>query len=189
MDLRGTMVGLVNGDGGVHDLGLDSLLVDDWLDGLMDVVVDVLTGGNTCVGLCVVCLVRGGGVLELSGFSRKTLFCLALVLVMELAMLNWDHVVAVLLGKDLLVSQRLHGCVMMVLVDLTVNGLCDVFMTSRLDGFGGDGRIHPLLDVGVVAMLAGELIDGGFCGLHCGMCLSLNSLDFVVCRVRIDACW
>ena len=189
MDLRGAVVGLVDGDGGVHDLGLDGLLVDDRLDGLVDVMVDVLTGGNAGVGLCVVCLGGGGGVPKLGCFTRKTLFCLALILVVELAMLNWDHVVGVLLGEDLLVSQRLHGCVKMVLVDLTVNGLCDVFMTSGLDGLGGDGRVDPLLDVGVVAMLAGELVDGGFGGLHYGNVIGgLVCLAFVVYRGRIDAC-
>jgi len=39
-------VNFVNGNGGVDDLGSDSLLVDDWLDSFVDVVVDVLTDNS-----------------------------------------------------------------------------------------------------------------------------------------------
>jgi len=43
------MVNLMDGDGGVDDVGLDGLLLNNGLDGLVDVVVDVLSansGGN-----------------------------------------------------------------------------------------------------------------------------------------------
>jgi len=56
-----------------------------------------------------------------------------------------------------------------VLVDLTVNGLYNTFITSRLNGLGGNGRVNPLLDVGVVAMSAGELFDSGFYWLYCSL--------------------
>jgi len=39
----GVVVYLVNGDSSVDDIGLNSLLVDNGLDGLVDVVMDVLT--------------------------------------------------------------------------------------------------------------------------------------------------
>ena len=55
----------------------------------------------------------------------------------------------------------------MVLVDLTVDSLRDVLMASGLDGLGGHGRVDNLPNVGVVAMSAGKLADGGFGGLHC----------------------
>lgn len=40
---------LVNRDGGVHNGGLDGLLLNDWLDVLVYVMVDVLAG-NSWVG-------------------------------------------------------------------------------------------------------------------------------------------
>jgi hypothetical protein len=125
-------------------------------------VMDMLARGDWKGGLSVVGLVCCGGVLELGSFTSDKVFRLTLVVVMKLAVFNWNHVVGVLLGKKFLVLQRLHGCVVMVLVDLTVDGLRDVLMASGLDGLGGHGRVYNLLNVGVVAMSAGELADGGF---------------------------
>lgn len=44
------MVSLVDGDGGVHDLGGDGVLLDDGLDMLVEVVVDVFTLDDWCLG-------------------------------------------------------------------------------------------------------------------------------------------
>jgi len=48
------VVHLVDGDGCVDNLGLDNLLVHDWLDSLMDVVVDMLAAnrGRCLSALC-----------------------------------------------------------------------------------------------------------------------------------------
>lgn len=54
----------------------------------------------------------------------------------------------------------------MVLVDLTVDSLRNILMASGLDGLRGHGRLNHLLNIGVVAMSAGKLADGGLGGLH-----------------------
>jgi len=162
-----TVVCLVDGDCSVDDFWLDRLLVNDGLNGLMHMVVDMLACSHGESGLRVVCLSCGGGVLEFGGFACETLFRLRLVVVVEFAVLDGNHVVGVLLGEDLLVLEGLHGCVVVLLVDLAVDGLSDVLMAGRLNGLRGDGWVDDFLDVGVVSVAAGELADGGFGGLHC----------------------
>lgn len=65
------LVNLVDGDGGMNDRGLNSLLLDDGLDVLVDVVVDVLTSNGVPGGGSVLGLADGAGVLELSLFGGK----------------------------------------------------------------------------------------------------------------------
>lgn len=93
MVLGGAMVGLVNWYSGMYDLWLDSLLVDDWLNGLVYVMMDMLTSRCRQSGLRMMCLDCAGGILEFSGFTSETLFRLILIIVVELAVFNWDHVV------------------------------------------------------------------------------------------------
>jgi hypothetical protein len=62
------LVNLMDWDGGVDDRWLDSLLLDDWLDRLVDVVVDVLAC-NVGTGCGVLSLANCAGVLELSGLG------------------------------------------------------------------------------------------------------------------------
>lgn len=121
-------------------------------------------------------LVGCGRVLELGSFGGEAGFSLAFVVMVEFAVFDWDHVVGVLLGEDLLVLQRLDSGVVVVLVYLAVDGLGDVFMAGGLDGLGGYGWVDDLLNVGVVAMTAGELADGGFGGFHCEVCWRCISL-------------
>jgi len=45
------MVNLMNGDGGVDNIGLDNLLVDNGLDGLVDVMMNVLASDGGCYAL------------------------------------------------------------------------------------------------------------------------------------------
>ena len=47
------VVGLMDGHRGVDDLWLESLLVDDWDDSFVDVVVDVLASDGWCCLLAV----------------------------------------------------------------------------------------------------------------------------------------
>ena len=63
------MVGLVDGNSGVDDLWGDGLLVDDWLDSLVDMVVDMLTLDDWSSGGGVPGLVGGGGAGELSSLA------------------------------------------------------------------------------------------------------------------------
>jgi len=82
------VVSLVDRDNSIYNLRLDGLLIDNRLDSLIDVIIDVLTNSNTGVVLYTVYLYTNSSVLKLSGFTYKTLFRFALVLVVELAILN-----------------------------------------------------------------------------------------------------
>ena len=124
---------LVDWDGGVYDLWVHSLLMDDWLDCLMDLMVNMLARRGREGRDGMVRLVRHGGVLELGGFQLETFFCLGLVVVVEFAVFHGDHVVGVLFGQDLLVLKRLDCSVVVVLMDFTVHCLRDVLMASGLD--------------------------------------------------------
>ena len=58
MVLRLDVMGLMDGHRGVNDLWLKRLLVDDWDDSLVDVVVDVLASDGWC------CLLAVGGLVS-----------------------------------------------------------------------------------------------------------------------------
>jgi len=59
------VVHFVDGVGGVHDCGLDRLLLDDGLDGLVDMVMDMLATNNGVFATCVLRLAHGAVVFEL----------------------------------------------------------------------------------------------------------------------------
>lgn len=107
---------LVNWDGGVDDLLLDRLPLDDWLDGLVDVVVgDILTdGGNG--GSLNVRWEDGLGVLVGCLLSGKGLLGTLTHLVGLFSVLNGDSVVLVNLCTDLSVGDWLHS--LLVVVDM-----------------------------------------------------------------------
>jgi hypothetical protein len=60
------------------------------------------------------------GVLESCSFAFEFLPCLRGVIMLEVLVLHWGHLVTVLLWENFLVLDRLGGCVVMVLVDLSV---------------------------------------------------------------------
>lgn len=68
------VVNLVHGNGGVHDAGLDGLLLHDGLDVLMDVVVDVLAYNVLASTLGVLDVTNLSGALELALLLGKTVF-------------------------------------------------------------------------------------------------------------------
>lgn len=109
------VVSLVNGHGGVDDVGLDCLLLDDGLDVLMDVVVDTLTGDDrgSVGGVCG--LVGSRGVLELRSLAVKSISSLALVAVVESLVLGGDHVMMMLLRT----AQLLVNAICRVRFELT----------------------------------------------------------------------
>jgi len=84
MMLSSSVVGFMNWHRCVDNLWLNSLLVDDWLNCLMHVMVDMLTshsrGGLGRMGS----LMCGRSVLELAKLSGDTLLCLSLVVVLDL---------------------------------------------------------------------------------------------------------
>lgn len=153
------VVDFVDGNGGVDDGWLDSLLLDDGLDGLVNwrsgrqqgsqlhlslteltVVVDVLAGDD------------GGGLVNDLFLSLDTLVAelrtlllesgtdSSIITVFNLTGLDAGHAVVVLLGKDLLVLDGLNRGMEVVLVNLLIDGgllLLDTGLVHRLLHDGG----------------------------------------------------
>jgi len=92
------LVDFVDWNGGVHDGWLNSLLLDDWLDSLVDVVVDVLASDGSSSRCSVLSLANSAGVLELSLLGSKTLLDGVVVSMLDVAVLNTSHSVRVLFG-------------------------------------------------------------------------------------------
>jgi hypothetical protein len=92
------LVDFVDWNGGVHDGWLDSLLLDDWLDGLMDVVVDVLASDGGSSGCGMLGLANSSSILELSLLSSKTLLDGVIISMLDVAVLDTNYSVRVLFG-------------------------------------------------------------------------------------------
>lgn len=119
--LRLVLVDFVDWDGGVNNRWLDSLLLDNWLDVLVHVVVDMLACNGRVGGGCVLSLTNSAGVLELSLLSDQTLFGVGVRAVLDDTVLYTSHLVGVLLRENLAIRNGLDRGVVVVLVDLTVD--------------------------------------------------------------------
>lgn len=69
---------------------------------------------------------------------------------MVLSLLNRDYVVVVLFGEDLSILDGLDRGVVVVLVDLTVNGSLDLLMAGLLNSLVHNGWGNLLVDGGVM---------------------------------------
>jgi len=182
---RLVMMNLMDGDGGVDYVGLDGLLLDYGLDGLVDVVVDVLSansGGNT---LAV------GGVIDAPLVSKASLVVdksplgSVCITVVELAVLNSTKLSSVSLRENITVLDRLDSAVVVVLVDLLVDSGVNFLMYVRLHDLVLDRGGDCLVDSGImVTGLAHEVGDS---------CLGLVHFDWsgsevVVGRVGLWKC-
>jgi len=165
--LSGSMMRLVDGDNGVDNLWSDSLLVDDWLHCLVDMMVDVFALNSWCGSSRVSGFVGVGGVLELSQFSLESLASLMLVAMVEFLLDDRLHLVVMLLWEDFLVLDGLDSGVVVILVDLTVNRFSEFLMSGGLDVLAGDSWSNTLRDVGGVALAAGKLGNRGSGFIHC----------------------
>jgi len=165
--LRSVVVNLMDWDGGVDDMWLDCLLLNDWLDGLVDMVVDVLASDGWCNGLSCSTLNADGLVLELSSLLFETGSYVTVVAVVVFTVLDWCKVVGVLLWQDLAVLDRLDGCVVVILVDLFVNGGLDVLVSCSSNGLVLDSWGNTLVNGGVVVTgLGHEAADCLLCFVH-----------------------
>lgn len=166
--LGSVVVNLVDGDGGVDDSRLDDLLLDDGLDGLVDVVVDVLAGNDGSGGAGLGDLALNALVRELSSLTLKTSSYLLRVAVLEMPVLDAGKLVLVLFREDLAVEDGLHRGVVVVLVNLLVDGGLDLLMEVLVEGLVGDGGSDLFVDGGVmVAGLGHELADCCLSLVHC----------------------
>lgn len=72
-----------------------------------------------------------------------------LIAMLDLAGLDTGDISFVDLGLDLLITDRLDGDVVVVLVDLTIDDLLPLFVFGPLDVFLYDGRVDGFVDRGV----------------------------------------
>ena len=135
--------------------GLTSL--DNRLDGLVNVVVDVLASNHRCDSVCVYGFRDDALILELGSLTCETGLDLSSVAVLESAVLNSYEVVGVLLGKDLTVGDRLDRGVVVILVDLLVNGSGDLLVLGRPDGLVKNSGCDALVNGGVVVTSLGPV--------------------------------
>jgi hypothetical protein len=183
------MVNLMDGDGGVDNVGLDGLLLDNGLDGLVDVLDDVSLGGGDVVCfqtyvMNVLSANSGGNALAVGGVFDATLVSKASlvvnqsplgainVAVVELAVLNSSELSSVLLGQNLAVLDGLDSAVVVVLVDFLVNGSVDLLVDVRLNDLVLDSGSNCLVDSGVmVTRAAHEVGDSCLRLVHCDGCV------------------
>jgi len=164
---RSVVVDLMNGDSSVNNIGLDNLLLYDWLDGLVDVVVHMFTSDGWCDALALGGSLYNALILELSLLLDKVPLGRVVIAVVKLAVLYGTKLSSVGLGKDLTVVNRLYCAVVVILVNLLVNSSVDLFVLVRLDGLVCYSWGNGLMDSGImVTRLLGEVGEGCFDLIH-----------------------
>lgn len=179
------LMNLVDGDGAVDNGWLDGLLVDHWLDVLVDVVVNVLADDSAADTLGVLCGIDVTGVLELSLLSCETLLDVVVVAVLDLAVLDTGHLVRVLLWEDLTVAHWLDRGVVVILVHLTVNGSVDILVAGWGDSLVLDCWVHSLEELAEI--LNGRLYNTYL--VNSGVMLSIlgeEVADCCLCLIHFD---
>ena len=92
------------------------------------------------------------------------------IAVVKLAVLNSTELSSVLLWQDLTVVDGLDSAVVVVLVNLLVDGGDVLLVLLPLDSLVLDGRGDLLVNSGVVvARLGHEVLDGSLGGIHCDL--------------------
>lgn len=117
---------------------------------LVNVVVNVLASNRRCDGVAFTDAAFGAGVLELQTLLLKTGLDGGIVTVVLLALLNGSHLVDVLLWENFTVLDGLHRGVVVVLVDLTVDGGSSLLMAVLGDALVDYGRGDLLVNGGVI---------------------------------------
>lgn len=110
----------------------------------------MLASDDWCSSAGVLTLNALGFVTVTSLLGCELTLHLIVVVVFVGAVLDWDHVVVVLLRELCLVVDRLDRGVVVVLVNFLVDRRLDVLMFSAVDGLVSDGRGNLLVDGGVV---------------------------------------
>jgi len=168
------VVDFVDGDCGVDDGGLNGLFLDDGLDCLMDVVVNMLSCNNRHFALCMLRLSNCSMILELRPLRVKLLPHMVAISVLNLSVLNANHVMAVLLREHLAVLDGLHGCVVVILVDFSVDDSLGIFVLCAGDVFMLDGGVYGLVYCCLVlSVLVEEILDCCLCLIHFDMVRSI----------------
>lgn len=161
------VVDFVDRDRGVHNVWLDSFLLDHGLNSFVDVVMHLLALHHGRLALGVGSVSHNALVSQLSGLGPEGALSGLVVAVVELPVDDTGGVVVVLLGQNLAVLNRLHDAMVVVLVDFLLDGRGDFLVSGRLDRLVGHGRGRLLLHLGVVVPSVGhEVVDLGFGAVH-----------------------
>jgi len=146
----GVVVNLVDWNCGVHDVGLDDLLLDNWLNGLVDMVVNVLASESGRHALALRGSLYSPLVLELCLFLNKVLLRSVMVTVVKLAVLDSSKLCGVLLWQYLAILNWLNGAVVVILVHLLVYSCIDLLVLVGLDGLVNNRGSNSLMNSGVM---------------------------------------
>lgn len=144
------VVDLVDGDGSVDNGGLNSLLLNDWLNGFVDMVMSMLSadGGKGRMGLCR--LPFNGAVVEMGTLLLQAVCNGSVLAVVMLMMLSGCMTMFVVFRQDLPILHRLDRGVVVILVDLMINSLLDLLVVLLGHSLMGDGWSHGFVDCGVM---------------------------------------
>ena len=115
----------------------------------MNMVVNMLAG-NYWSNRVALLLLDGTRALELGGFLFETSLDRLRVAMLVVTLLDADNIVGVLLRKYLAILHRLDRGVIMVLMNLTVNGGLGLLMTFLDNALIDDSRSNFLVDRGVM---------------------------------------
>jgi len=153
----------------MNNMRLHSFLLNDGLDVFVYMVMDALAshcrGGlsRVCGAVCL------GSVSKLGSFSVESSPSLLGVFMMKFPVFDGHKIVVVLLGKSLLVSDRLNCGMMMILMNFLIQCSSHRLMLVRFDMFFCDMGSNVLVNGGLVlSILRKEARNGRLCFLHCG---------------------
>lgn len=156
----------------------------------MHMVVDMLASNDWLSSSLVLTLDTSGGVLEACLLSSELLLHLVGIVVLEVAVLDTNKVVVVLLWENLCVLDGLDGSMVVILVNLLVDGSGDAVFLLTSHGLVDDCRVDFLVHSSVMlAILVDEALHCVLCGVHdCGIDL-MFSVDWVMRCVDGMGCW
>lgn len=123
-------------------------------------VVDMLSADGGCRALAMCSSLHMALAPELALLASKGSLGTLVVPVVELAVLSCGDVGPVLLRENLSVLNRLHCAVVVILVDLLVDGSVDFLVLVLLDILVGNGGRYRLVDRSVIVSgLRGKVLD------------------------------
>ena len=124
--------------------------MDDRLDGFMHMMMLVLASNGRLGAPCRLAIDTGGRVTILATLGGEALLYVVCIIVFERPVLDGSLAVVMLLCKRLGMGHWLLSGVIMVLVHLTVNGLCLTLVLGLSDSLMLDSWSDSLVDCGVM---------------------------------------
>ena len=104
-------------------------------------MVDMLTSNSWVNWSSVLSLANLTGILELRSLSIESLLYMVIIAMVDLLLLDSSEVVGMLLWKNLLILDWLDGSVMVILVDLTINGSGGLLMSGLANVLVGNSWV------------------------------------------------